>query len=267
MEPFISRDGKWLFFNSRNAGPDTALHYGLFINSTTVRYMGRIGGAANAPLPHLDAVPAMTDNYEFVWISTRNYAQNYEAVFQGTFDPVYGTIPTATPVHGNFYIREPVWIVMDQELNRDGSILFYVNAHFGFPPGPLPIFSNISLALRNPDGTYSEHPKAAEIMKTVNAADPTILTYAPSSLGTDGLELYYSQGGALFVTRRNSPDEPFGTPELINLPCSGDWTEPEAPTLSSDGKLMIFNRMDCKTVVGCPYINIYKMDRLSKPIV
>jgi len=76
----------------------------------------------------------MTDQNDFFWVSDRNYPQDYENVQHGIFDPVTGSIPSAEPVHGDFYIRQPLWIVMDQEINRDGSILFYVNAQFGNPP-------------------------------------------------------------------------------------------------------------------------------------
>jgi len=33
--------------------------------------IGRIGGAANRPIPHLDAVPAMDDDYNFVWVNEK----------------------------------------------------------------------------------------------------------------------------------------------------------------------------------------------------
>jgi len=273
MEPFLSRDGKFLFFNSRNVGSNTSLHYGLFINATAVRYLGEVGGEANGPIPHLDAVPAMDKEYNFYWVSTRNYPQDYENLQQGVFDPIRGTVPMAEPVHGDFYIREPIWIVMDQEINVDGSLLFYVNALFDNPPGPIPLFSNISLAIRNEDGSFSEHPNAIAIMQTVNnVVDPSFLRYAPSSLGIDGLELYFTTRvneqvvSGLFVATRDSRDAPFGMPQRIVIPPSSpSYIEPEAPTLSADGNLMMFSRIDCPVKQGCNYINIYSMQRQQTP--
>jgi len=272
MEPFISRDGKWFFFNSRNVGDNTSLQYGAIKSPYQVNFIATIGGEANGPIPHLDAVPAMTDSYDFFWVSTRNYPQDYENLQHGIFDPVLGTIPKAEPVHGDFYIRESGWIVMDQEINRDGSILFYVNALFSNPPGDMPLFSNISLALRNPDGSFSQHPNAIDIMKTVNLVNGAqYLRYGPSSTGTDGLKLYFTVRvnepvlSALYVANRNSPDEPFGTPQRITLN-SGNGAEPEAPTLSADGNLMMYSRMGCVSKYNCSVIFIYKMDRLSNQI-
>jgi len=145
----------------------------------------------------------MDDDYNFVWVSTRNYPQDFENLQHGVFDQVTRNIPVATLVHGTFYIRELIWIVMDQEINRDGSLLFYVNAHFANPPGEIPLFSNISLAIHNPDGSYREHPNAVEIMYWINNYIPSqYLRYGPSSLGTQGLELFFTN--ILYQTNRMS---------------------------------------------------------------
>jgi len=108
-------------------------------------------------------------------------------------------------------------------------------------------------------------------MNSVNTyLSPNYLRYGPSSLGTNGLELYFTirNGGVyasgLFVAKRTSPEEPFGVPEAIPLP-NDTYVEPEAPTISADGNLLMFSRIDCAEKVGCQYINIYKLDRLTKP--
>jgi len=222
--------------------------------------LGKIGGQANGPIPHLDAVPAMDDNNNFYWVSTRNYPEVWENLQHGIFDPVRGVVPVAAPVMGDIYVRALVWIVMDQEINKDGSILFYVNAQFDIPPGPVPRFTNISMATRNPNGSFSNHPNAVQILREVNnAVNPTYLRYGPSSLGTNGLELYFTVlvhepvVAGLFVAKRTSPDEPFGVPERIPIP-SG-CIQPEAPTLSADGNLMM---------ITCSDLQIYSMQRSQK---
>jgi len=270
MEPFISRDGKYLFWNSINRGNNTSLHYGILVNTTAVKYIGPLGGQANGPIPHLDAVASMDKNNIFYWVSTRNYPQVIENLQTGTFDPALGSIPLAQPVLGDIYIKDPGWIVMDQEVNRDGSLMFYVNAQFTNPPGLIPIFSNISLAVRNTDGTFSKHPDAVEIMRTVNnVVDPTHLRYGPSSLGTDGLELYFttrvmeSVVSGIFYAKRDTRDSAFGIPERIVIPEMNPPTryiEPEAPTLSDDGNILMFNRIDCPDKY-CQYINVYSLER------
>eukprot|EP01126_Amoeba_proteus_P053795 TRINITY_DN6577_c0_g4_i1.p1 TRINITY_DN6577_c0_g4~~TRINITY_DN6577_c0_g4_i1.p1 ORF type:complete len:166 (+),score=27.71 TRINITY_DN6577_c0_g4_i1:127-624(+) len=158
---------------------------------------------------------------------------------------------------------------MDQEINEDGSLLFFVNAFFPYPPGPIPAFSNISFATRNSDGTWTEHPRAVDIMSTVNSVvNPKQLRYSPSSLGTQALELYFTVRvsepviSGLFVAKRKSLEDVFGVPERIPLNYDGSYIEPEAPTLSVDGKLLMFNRLDCGYKIGCIWANIYKMDRI-----
>jgi len=236
-----------------------------------VKYLGQMGGQANGPIPHLDAVPSMDRNNIFYWVSTRNYPQVIENLQTGTFDPAFGSIPLARPVLGDIYIKSSPgqnWIVMDQEVNRDGSIMFYVNARFADPPGPNPVFSNISLATRNADGSFSKHPNAEEIMRTVNnVVDPIYLRYGPSSLGTEGLELYFTTRvnesviSGLFYAKRDTIDSAFGIPERIPIPVTpGRYIEPEAPTLSDDGSLLMFGRIDCPDKY-CQNINIYSMDR------
>jgi hypothetical protein len=159
---------------------------------------------------------------------------------------------------------------MDQEINEDGSLLFYVNAFFPSPPGQIPQFSNISVAIRNPkDGSWMEHPKAKDIMATVNnVVDPTQLRYSPASLGPDSLELYFTvrvpndtHVSGLFVAKRASKDDPFGPVERISLPTNVRYLEPEAPTISKDGQTLMFNRLDCADKYGCNNSNIWVMKR------
>jgi len=146
------------------------------------------------------------------------------------------------------------------------ALLFYVNALFDFPPGPTPVFSNISLAQKQPDGSWRKHPRAQEIMREVNNYLPNQLRYAPSSTGTDGLELYFTIRvpepvvSGIFVSRRNSINDPFGPPQRIPIPLDfGSYLEPEAPTISPSGDIMMFSRLDCESKVGCIRINIYAL--------
>jgi len=276
MEPFLSRDGRYLFWNSRNVGANVSLQVGVFVNSTYIKYLDEMTGQANSPIPHLDAVPSMDMNNNFYWVSTRDYPQNPQNLQTGVFDaPTHG-IPRASHVEGSFYHSNAdcCWICMDQEINEDGSILFFSNAFFPFPPGPIPSFSNISLAIRAEDGTWMEHPNAVKIMETVNnVVDPMQLRYSPASLGKESLELYFTVRvsedvvSGIFVAKRASADDVFGPVERLRLETNGPgfkvYLEPEAPTISSDGKLLMFNRMDCNGKYGCHYINIYKMDRIN----
>jgi len=280
MEPFIDRTGPYLFWNTRNLGDNITLFWGK-LNSMngvfSVDTIGQLQGYVNGPVPHLDAVPSMDLSHNFYWVSTRNYPQNPQNLMTGVFNYAFGGCNNVFHVPGTFYVidRECCWITMDQEINEDGSMLFYVNAFFPFPPGQIPQFSNISVAIRNPaDGSWMEHPRAKEIMATVNnVVDPTQLRYSPSTLGPDSLELYFTvripndpKVSAIFVAKRTSKDEPFGQPERIysisNPKSSNPFLEPEAPTISRDGQTLMYDRLDCLDKYGCNSSHIWFVKRV-----
>jgi len=268
MEPFLSRDGKWLFFNSRNVGNNITLHYASLRSPVLSFYMGQLGGDVNGPVPHLDAVASMDNKNNFFWISTRGYPENIQNVMTGRFQN--GMVPKASHLPGDFYIlptNDKLWIIMDQEVNEDGSILFFCNAAFKIPPGSEPMFSNISIALRSTNGTYLKHPNAEAIMKNVNNLFGSNLKFAPSSLGVNSNELYFTARrtgdpkiSAIYVAKRNGRDDVFGEPVEVPTSTQDRYLEPEAPTISRDGKLMMFNRIDCGSK-SCTNINLYSISR------
>ena len=128
MEPFITRDGRYLFFNSLNDGQTTSLYYARRENDTTFAFQGEMGGVNGSP-PHLDAVASMDENDIFYVVSTRNYPTEIRNYLSGRFEN--GLVRELAPVEGDFYIRSPAgWIVMDAEISEDGGSLYYVNARF-----------------------------------------------------------------------------------------------------------------------------------------
>src|SRR5690348_17976129 len=67
MEPFLSRDGRTLFFNNRNDPTDqTDLHWAERIDDTHSRYRGKIDGANSDAL---DGVATMSTTNRFCFIS------------------------------------------------------------------------------------------------------------------------------------------------------------------------------------------------------
>jgi len=271
MEPFLSRDGYWLFFNSKNVGNNVSLHYARYINESCSQYIGRLRGNANAPVPHLDAVASMDNKNNFFWIGTRDYPENIQNVLYGRFQPD-GVIPIANHLTADIYIKptnKRAWIIMDQEINEDGSILFYCNAAFENNYFEEPVFSNISIAIRATDGSYMKHPNGEKIMEKVNKLYERNIKYAPASVGKDSLELYFTARvpddkykSQIFVARRSGRNEPFGDPVLVPTNSSSYYVEPEAPTLSRDGKILIFNRIECEGKT-CPYNKLYYINKIQ----
>ena len=84
MEPFISPDGNYLFFNNSNSAPSTNLYYATRIDDLTFQFQGEIGGANSGGLT-LTAVPSMDVNNIFYFISNRSYAQTFSTIYSGIF--------------------------------------------------------------------------------------------------------------------------------------------------------------------------------------
>jgi hypothetical protein len=84
MEPFISRDGKYLFFNNRNdPGVDTNLHWADNVDGKTFRYRGEIQGVNTRSL---EGVPSMDRAGTFYFISPRSYDRTLSTIYHGQFN-------------------------------------------------------------------------------------------------------------------------------------------------------------------------------------
>ena len=81
MEPFISPNGNYLFFNNLNDGINTKLYYAIKVNDSTFNFIGELSGTNQMSTPHLDAVADMDVDGNFYWTSTRNYPTELENLF------------------------------------------------------------------------------------------------------------------------------------------------------------------------------------------
>ena len=83
MEPFLSRDGAYLFFNNSNApNVDTNLHYARRVDDLTFDYVGPLDGANSTVL---DAVASEDDAGTFYFITLRSYATDLVTLYRGAF--------------------------------------------------------------------------------------------------------------------------------------------------------------------------------------
>ncbi len=235
MEPFITKDGNFLFFNSLNDGVHTSLYYAVKVNDTQFAFRGEISGV-NGTGPHLDAVASLDVHHNFYFVSTRNYPRVFENYQTGVF--AQGAVTNARSVPGNFYIRSPGWIIMDAEISRDGSVLYYVNAHF--TGTALPDQSRLGIAEKNAS-VFKKISLSDNILSNVN--DPRYLVYAPA-IASDGKELYFTRikKGTLTteicVSVRLRNNAAFSTPKKIEI--SGN--NVEAPTLTDDGRRLYYHK-------------------------
>jgi hypothetical protein len=84
MEPFLSRDGGFLFFNTRNdPGVDTDIHVARQLDDLTFVHLGVVAGTKSSDL---DGVPTMARDGSFCFISPRDYRQTLNSVFCGRFN-------------------------------------------------------------------------------------------------------------------------------------------------------------------------------------
>ena len=250
MEPFISRDGQYLFWNSLNDGKNTSLFYARRIDDSNFQFMGVVNGV-NGKAPHLDAVASMDVNNNFYWVSTRDWPKIFENYQYGKWNK--GVVTGVNPVAGDFYIRQPGWIVMDAEISPDGKTLFFVTARF--TGGEVPEESDIGVA-RKIDGKFVNDSNSEVILRNINTKDD--LEYAPS-ISADGMEIFFTRlivaekGTRIYVSRRDSIDGPFGKPEPLDI----KGNIPEAPSITSDGQTIYYHKKDGQ------YFRIYKMRRVS----
>ena len=236
MEPFITRDGRYLFFNNRNDPRiDTNLHYAERVDDLTFDYRGELQGA-NSPV--LDAVPSMDRDGNLYFISTRSYAQTLSTLYRGRFRA--GAVSGVELVAGVSLGRRGM-LVFDAEISPGGEALFLVDGEFA--GGSDPKSADIAVAVREGAG-FRRHPASAEFMRNVNTG---ALEYAPS-ISADLLELFFTRAQsvagsvqvAIYRSYRASREAPFSVPERVAA-ISG---LVEAPSLSGDGRSLYYHKRE-----------------------
>lgn len=238
MEPFVSRDGAYVFFNNENApSANTNLHYAVRVDDKHYTYKGEVGGINTESL---DAVASMDNENNLYFITTRSYFDDYVTVYRGKF--LNGAVTNVQKIGDKISKNEKGWLNMDAEISADGQTLYYNENLFG--GGGLPKTSVVKIARKQADGTFAPDTNSDKLLKSVN--DPAGLEYAPAT-SADEKEFYFTRGFNLgssneqyrmYVAKRNSLNEPFGAPLLI--PSIEGLIE--GPTLSSNGRLLYFHK-------------------------
>lgn len=232
MEPFLSRDGRYLFFNDLNAPwVDTNLRFAERIDATHFRYLGELPGANSTKL---DGVATMDRAGHVYFVSLRDYDRTRISLFGGTFAD--GKVSGVHPLTGLSRLRAR-YVNFDLDIAPDGEHLYYVDARFGLL---LPEAADIVLAVRRGDGFVPAADSAA-LLHNVNTA---ALEYAPS-ISADGLTLLFTRAApklgarpALYVAQRTKPGDPFGPPARL-VALDG---HVEATTFDVDERAIYYHR-------------------------
>ncbi len=84
MEPYISRDEKYLFFNNHKGENDKDLHYAKKIDNLTYQYIGEVQGVNTSKV---DANPTMDSQNNFYFVTTRDLASgDSNTLYTGIFE-------------------------------------------------------------------------------------------------------------------------------------------------------------------------------------
>lgn len=244
MEPFISPNGNFLFFNNLNDGINTKLYYATKVNDSVFNFMGELNGTNQIAPPHLDAVADLDAMNAFYWTSTRNYPADLENLFHGTFSN--GTVSNMGRIHGSFYKNMPGWLIMDHGISNDGQYLYYNNARFdGICQGPCE--TELGIAQKVNDSTFNKMPNSDFLLHTI--MDTNYIYYAPC-ISSDHLELYYTRfpkgaitPSTLFeicVAVRSTANDSFSMPHVLFSELIADLIE--APTLTTDKQIMYYHK-------------------------
>jgi len=230
MEPYLTRDGRYLLFNSSNApGVDTDLQVARVVDELTFAYDGPLRGANSAVL---DGVPTLDDRGELFFVSVRSYDSTRSSVYRAQFSG--GVARDARLVPG--LPRERGVVIFDVDVSPDGNLLYYARGEFS--GGPVPKTADLMIAERHGD-TFVFSPARTAALAAINT--PHALEYA-AAISADGRELFFTRltGRATRIYRavRASTDVPFAPP--AQLAAIEGFVE--APTLSPDGRRLYYHQ-------------------------
>ena len=181
MEPFVTRDGRYLLFNNRNdPSVDTNLHVAERVDDLTFRYLGPLAGANT---PALDGVATLDRDGTLYFVSPRSYPETFSTLYRGRFSD--GEVSDVELLPG-VSREEPGIVNFDVEVSPDGGMLYFVDARFG--RGPLPKTADLVIAERTGDG-FRRSPDSRRILANVNT---DALEYA-ACISADGRTLLFTR--------------------------------------------------------------------------
>ncbi len=233
MEPFISRDGKYLFFNNSNApGVNTEIHYATRIDDLNFEYQGILKGSSS---DKLEGVPSMDNNGNLYFVSIRTYFDDFQTIYHGAF--AEGEIRNVGYVAG-ISKKKLGHLNFDLEVSADGNTIYFVDGVFSGKP--FPDQANIAIAVKR-GGEFVRLGNSTDIFKNINTKT---LEYAPA-ISKDELEIFFTRlidrkRLGIFRAVRKNTDAPFDKPEWI----SSIKGHIEAPTFSPDENSLYYHKKE-----------------------
>jgi hypothetical protein len=239
MEPFISRDGRFLFFNSSNApGRQTDIYWARRIDDLDFAFQGPVPGANS---PALDGVPSVARDGTMSLISPRDYDRLHATVWIGRWTgrsvQALSPQPALAPARAGGFN-------MDAEISADGRRLYFT-ANDWAPDGP-PRTSVFRLARRTTAG-WRIDPDADSWFAGINGQG---LAYA-AGVSADDLQFFYTRlapgrtAPQIMVATRAAPNRPFSDP--ANIEALKGFVE--APSVAPDGALYLHQKRGDRFII------------------
>ena len=213
MEPFVTRDGRWLLFNNRNGPRDQT---DLFVARREVdggyRYVGALSGANSSAL---DGVASVDRRGNFFFVSTRDFDRSGNTLWTGRLAD--GAATDIRPLASDFTPKRLLRLNIDLEISADGERLYVAENRWNLLRGR-PSTSDLAIAAR--DGARFVRQRDSDaVMRAVNTA---ALEYAPAT-SEDQLTLYFTRWNAakrgavpeMYVSRRTRTDTAWGAPVRV----------------------------------------------------
>lgn len=249
MEPEISGDGQYLYFNNSNAeGVNTDIFFAKKTAEDTFKYLGKLPGVSETKgAANKDMAPSLDGLGNLYFTSIRSYDADHKSLYSGKLADEELSAVSAVP--GDISSREPGDINMDCGISNDGNTLVISKARFDIGQS-VPSRSDLTIATRGANSPlFVENAADKQLVEKLNTE---ALEYAPE-LSKDGLVLYFTRASSganapdklqenlrMMMAQRKSTREPFAAARVIK---SIDGFV-EAPTITDDGKDLYFHKKD-----------------------
>jgi hypothetical protein len=247
-EPFVSRDGRFLFFNSAQQENNKDLHYAEFHQGGWV-YRDEIGPDINNA-KEVQGNPTMDRYGNFFFIDSATKTM----IRAGRFRPESGRIEDVREVRGVppkdvRLLAQKLHGNMGVEITADGDIAFFSRATWklkGISLGGI-IGSELLFARKLGEEFLYDEREARRVLATINTQD---LEYA-ASISADGLELFFTRlsvesiasgnvRSSIMRATRASDTEAFGEPTIIESIGTSDFVE--GPAIAPDGRTLYYHK-------------------------
>ena len=213
MEPFVTRDGRWLLFNTRNGPRDqTDLMVARHDPDGGYSFIGPLAGANSAML---DGVASVDRRGNLFLVSNRDYESSGSTLWTGKF--AADKASAVHPLASDFTPKKLLRLNIDLEVSGDGEALYVAENRWDLLRGR-PATSTLAVAARVGE-RFVRRPDSDAMMRAVNSA---ALAYAPAT-SDDQLTLYFTRWDAsasgavpaIFVSRRKTRTAPWSPPRRL----------------------------------------------------